>query len=663
MSVPTFLDGLPPEILQKIVQHLDEAYPPSVQAFSCVNTALYSAATPLLFRTIRISVSCRDDFPQDILKYAQKYTRQLQHAANFRHVRRLVIDDDYTRFSISAKERGRGGHCTFDGYLDQFGCSELMADNLPPESVNETNDPWRPLADLIKQLPSLTDLLYSCASQFPPCLLETLHASLPQCRLHLNTFKLRSFSAPQIDSYELMLLTSPCLYSVRAAYDEMGGFDSDDVSAHYGEAIMCLAAGLAPNIKEVHAHRLTTGAHIPNEKNWLPWKGFVREKGERRDSSIGSLQYLRLFDYLPISKQEMEEWGAHTDFSLLHTLNLETFVGKDALNVLTINANFSSLAALALNFRPEYGRRLHTVDYYESAKHFLHSLPPLSTLALSYWHRDLYLDFLTDRHGSRLCELLISPCMDQRLTSEDVSLITENCPQLENLTITIPRSRGDAAEVTFYRALSSLPRLQYLDLTLDASDPAVLIYDDAVEAFDPDDPDGPEPPNDPVFDDFDQDTCGGTKQWYRFPRNGHVRYALTNGALDEPLACTFFRIISRKPTGSLSLKRMTVRAKGAGNFATLKSRGNFQEVMQHLTRAWRVERNPRDDHCDDLVAREVEVDMAQRKYWHFGKMEPWLERIFRRIWPGKDGRSDWWKDWYGLPLAAEDVWLKKIGTQ
>lgn len=197
-----------------------------------MNTALYSAATPLLFRSIRIYVSCRDDFPPDILKCVQKYTRQLQHTASFRHVRRLVIDDDYTRLSISATERGRGGHCTFDAYLDQFGCSELMADNLPPQSVNETNDAWKPLADLIKQLPPQTDLLYSCASQFLPCLLETLHASLPQCRLHLNTFKLRSFSAPLIDSYELMMLTSPCFYSVRAAYDEMGGFDSDDVSDH-----------------------------------------------------------------------------------------------------------------------------------------------------------------------------------------------------------------------------------------------------------------------------------------------------------------------------------------------------------------------------------------------------------------------------------------------
>ena len=650
MTAPTFLDSLPPEILQNISQYLDEAYPPSVQAFACVNTTLYSAATPLLFRTIQISVSCRDDLPQDILKGVQKYIRRLQHAASFRHVRHLVINDDYTRFSISATERGRGG--PFDGYLDQLGCSELMADNLPPESVYEINDAWKPLADLIKQLPSLTDLLYSCASQFPPCLLETLHASLPQCRLHLNTFRLHSLSALQIDSYELKLLMSPCLHSVRAAYDELEGFDSDDVSDHHGEAILW-AVGLAPNIKETHSYHLTTAAHVPNERSWLLRN--IQEKGEHCGLSIGSLQYLHLFDYLPISKQTMKEWEAHTDFSLLQTLKLETFVGKDALDHLTINTNFSSLTSLALNFRPEYDQRHHTFDYYESARHFLHRLPPLSTLTLRYWHHDLSLDFLPDHHGSHLRELTISPSVDQHLTSKVVSLITESCPLLENLTIIIPRSQGDTTEVTFYRALSSLPRLQYLDLTLDASDPAVSIYHDAIEAFNPDDPDGPDPPNDPAFDDFDQDICEGTKQWYRFPQNGHIRHALANGALDESLACAIFRIIARKTTGSLPLKRMTVRVKGAGNFTTLRSRGNFEEVMQHLARAWRVEWNPRDDSDDDLLAREVEIDIAQRKDWCFGKMEPWLGRIFRRIWPGKDGGSDWWEDWYGLPLATEDV--------
>ena len=175
--------------------------------------------------------------------------------------------------------------------------------------------------------------------------------------------------------------------------------------------------------------------------------------------------------------------------------------------------------------------------------------------------------------------------MDQHLTNKDVSLITENCPQLENLTITIPYSQGETSKVTFYRVLSSLPRLQYLDLTLEVLDLVVLIYNDVVGAFNPNDLDGPEPPNHPTFNDFYQDICEGTKKWCCFPPNGHIQHALINSTLDKPLICTIFWVITRKPMGSLPLKRMTVQVKGAGNFTTLKSRGNFKEVIQHLTHA------------------------------------------------------------------------------
>lgn len=81
---------------------------------------------------------------------------------------------------------------------------------------------------------------------------------------------------------------SPCLYSVRASYNEIGGFDSGDVLDHQGDVILCLAAGIALNIKEVHAYHLTTDAHILNEKSWLPRN--IQEKGECCELLIGSLQ-------------------------------------------------------------------------------------------------------------------------------------------------------------------------------------------------------------------------------------------------------------------------------------------------------------------------------------------------------------------------------------
>src|SRR5205807_10350288 len=119
-------------------------------------------------------------------------------------------------------------------------------------------------------LPGLVDLVYNYPDQFPPCLLQTLHEYRPQCRLRINTFNLYSLHAPVIDPYELLLATSPCLYSIRCLhgednyirflYQEDGADadadadDSDSRTNYQAEAVMCLVAGLAPNLKEVHMY-------------------------------------------------------------------------------------------------------------------------------------------------------------------------------------------------------------------------------------------------------------------------------------------------------------------------------------------------------------------------------------------------------------------------
>lgn len=44
--------------------------------------------------------------------------------------------------------------------------------------------------------------------------------------------------------------------------------------------------------------------------------------------------------------------------------------------------------------------------------------------------------------------------------------------------------------------------------------------------------DSPDAPNDPSFDEFDQNRCVGALPEDPFPRNGHVRDALMNTAVD-----------------------------------------------------------------------------------------------------------------------------------
>ena len=68
----------------------------------------------------------------------------------------------------------------------------------------------------------------------------------------MRNFSLQSLFQPpqvpiQIDSHELDLATSPCLYSIAMQYDYM-----DSGHANYNiHAVMDMVAGVAPNLQEV----------------------------------------------------------------------------------------------------------------------------------------------------------------------------------------------------------------------------------------------------------------------------------------------------------------------------------------------------------------------------------------------------------------------------
>ena len=106
-------------------------------------------------------------------------------------------------------------------------------------------------------------------------------------------------------------------------------------------------------------------------------------------------------------------------------------------------------------------------------------------------------------------------------------------------------------------------------LTLDSSHLSVVVGDLDI-------------PNDPPFDEFDQlfypanilgiygDGAQGSK-----PRNGHIRDALVNSALDETLARTIFQsILSRKGHNALPLEALKLTSYGGGQFGD----GAYQDL-------------------------------------------------------------------------------------
>lgn len=202
------IDTLPLEIIYFIANYLDYEHAPSLLAFACVNKFCYSAAAPFPLSTIKFCL-CEPD-PELVAEQVQEYAQIMRRRGGFRYLRRVVINarPPETRRQLSAAERG---HCDDRGLLRP---SEYAESGYSAEAAYEINHVWEPLANLIRELPALADLLYSCRWQFPPCLLDALHETQPRCRLYIYEFRLHTLSAPVTDPYEYKLSTSPCLYSV-----------------------------------------------------------------------------------------------------------------------------------------------------------------------------------------------------------------------------------------------------------------------------------------------------------------------------------------------------------------------------------------------------------------------------------------------------------------
>lgn len=142
-----------------------------------------------------------------------------------------------------------------------------------------TRPGWAVVSFLIR-LPRLTDIVYACTEQVPQALLETLHTSLPRCRLHVHSFSLRSLfryfnEGPNprqgIDDAEFMLAKSANLTCVAVLTSDL----FDDMINYNEEALRSMVAGLAPNLKYVY---IRESSDVFQRQRNLPkprWQGFI----------------------------------------------------------------------------------------------------------------------------------------------------------------------------------------------------------------------------------------------------------------------------------------------------------------------------------------------------------------------------------------------------
>lgn len=676
------LANVPTEVLLRICDFLGEAHAPSLLSFALASKQCHSIANVALFQRLTFIVTS----PARIRAQARKCIDILERNRAFGYVKEVcLVRSDREGYDIEAFLCNAGNE--EEDRLEYHAWKLAAAPSLswdvnhsrlhglpdysqlrPPVLADQTTTvkaayladaAWAPLADLIRLLPGLTDLIYQCPTQFPPCLLRALHdrASSHIIRLHLRSFKLRMLSedpaaAVTVDPHELALITSPCLHSVwvldecRSPSVRPRGI----LLGRQGEALenMLKTEGLAPNLREVRLLQMRPSnvdhqaLSEPRSWDWLP----TDIGGKDRKQQVASLHHLELGVFLAFlnrfSKGEFRYWNSLADLSALHALNLTTVVDKRALDML-LSLRFPAVADLALRCttKPSAG-------YFEKAKRFIRGLPRLRRLNLMNW--DWYVAPLAadpeDTCGSSGSSSPIRTLRSLRLdhnpaeqgnyahnahptrlsldSASEIAGLGALFPCLETLTLSIHRSRGDSDEVARYRALgSSFPRLQRLALVLEPLPPQLR--------------EAPNPES-TAFEDRPADWAAVT--------NGQIMSFMANSALDAKLARQIFEAVAPP-----SLETMMVKAEPGGMFRV----GPLLRPWSHwLAREWVVDRvNWKREVQVKEIGRNAEVrkGAATDPFKVMGNNPFWEH--FRRLWPESKKGDEWFDDWKGCYLVDE----------
>ena len=673
------LHGLPREMLQQIAIYLNDSHRPSLFAFGLASKICHDAATPSIFYHIRLDIGSREALQRD----ADALVKTLARTESACHVRCLSIKG-HLKLPVKPKVEG---YQSYSGdrhsWFKETGVDEILTDeelylgSVPhvvyDEPViaksSEEDLAWLSVVGLIKTLPHLAKLVYDCQNQFPPSLLDALHDYHPHCKLYHLTFRFRTLLWGTPYPYEMALATSPCLYSVKVECSERDSEGDDDFNQ---EAIMELAAGLAPNLKEVVI------VNLYPENSWRyedrprgSWRGLP---GFVTGQSIGSLTSLSLLASPksgPLGK--LQGWAKHTDFSHLRHLTLvggfgceDSGLNDETIEWIVENCSFSQLKTLHIRL-DRHDSHADNPNYVINAIATLSSFEPLEQLSVSGPLEPKILDAILDRHGQTLTKLSLRPYEDEgstfphrlrreipmTFTKEHILQIHAQCPVLEELALSIKRTKSDALEAEVYKSFGRMGQLRSLFLILDCSNWSV--------ARDPDLEDNA------LFDTVDREAWGTDE----FIKKGHLKESMMNCAVDEALARSIWETICRNKAGQ-KLEALKMWTYGGGRFGG--GSGGMGKVVDNLSRSWLIERVPRDD--GDIInirelgqrAREVRdqrvtdeyekhAQYLRRVYYDIIEPEDIAEnsdevQVFRLIWPRREESEDWRKDWSSLPLQV-----------
>lgn len=664
------LCDLPMEILQQIAAHLlDDT--PSLSSFSRASQTCHSAAIPSLFHTVRLVVHTCEALQQDV----ETLIATLLRSKSAGHVRRISIkgslrlDAEGSRPSPWAGDMGmmrlhrQGLDDILEGQEPVLSTGEWQVCRVPviKRSSGEDNA-WAPVVSLMGVLPGLDTLVYDCQNQFPPLLLDAVHSY--GCKLHHLTFRFRSLLEKKVHRHEMAVATSPSLHKLRV---RCSPGDSNGEADFNREAVMELAAGLAPNLKEL----IVVGLEPPVRTSWSEWPPRIWKglPGLIPGQRTGSLTSLTLIGSVDLSLESLREWRRHVDFAQLHHMSLgggycthaKKGAGLDAeaMQWVMENCSFPRLKTLGVRLSRSNGTVAGPL-YSDAASAFFRLFEPLEALSVCGPLEPETLDTILARHGHSLRKLALRPtevatsaregAVQTRIPMEfekkHIVQIQARCPALRELSLPIKRTMSSATEVEMYKSLGKISGLERLFLILDCSDWRVTR--DSSRA------------SERPFDSFDSEPCLGLE----FLRKGHLRDTFVNCAVDERLARSIWRMITADKAG-VPLKSLRLWTTGGGQWGNGMAYKAVRPVIDDLSRSWLLE--ALSDRADEPEVRELgrvgrELREIEWSAFRLNRTAATREkqeeadewRVFRHIWPCKGDGTDWREDWESMPLESDD---------
>ncbi|KAG9568411.1 hypothetical protein KCU71_g2121, partial [Aureobasidium melanogenum] len=228
----------------------------------------------------------------------------------------------------------------------------------------------------------------------------------------------------------------------------------------------------------------------------------------------------------------------------------------------------------------------------------------------------------------------------------------DSCPQLTQLSLTVLRDQGSSKETRLYKSFAGFPTLRRLALKVVAGGGLASRYVLGNQR-------AMIPTRWTRYDDFDQQMLEGVDGFHEF-RYGDIRRAFIDKAIDEDFARTVYRLACA-PDRPRSLEEFVLTSDAYFFIDSHRADSPIQQVFSHICRSWTVQPGVRDDMPDELVVREMDTPREIKVDPAPEKLDPRVEQIFRRIWPGsEDGTSDWRTDWHSILACDEETDGPKI---